>query len=125
MFALVSYLFVQRGLGFQALPIAASIAAIFLAVLMFWTVDKGVCKLDLASIGTTAAKSLVAGAAASGFAWGALQFTPAFTGRFHNFGLLLVLLLVLTCAAWVYYFAAKLLKMPETETVSRAMRRGR
>ncbi len=123
-FALVSWMLVRSGFGFQALPIAASVAAVFLAVLMLGTVHRGVCRLDLAGIGRTALGSLVAGLVASGFAWGALRLAAPLGGRGANFGLLAVLAFVLLCAAWVYYFVARLMKMPETDTLARAMKRG-
>ncbi len=122
-FALSSWLLIQADYGFQSLPIAASLAAVFLAVMMLWTVNKGICKIDFAGFGATALKSLVAGGAASAFAWGALEVAKPVEGSLANFGLLALVCLVLVCAAWVYYFAARLLKMPETETVSRALKR--
>ena len=39
-----------------------------------------------------------------------------------NFGLLAV---VVRGAAWVYTFVAKLLKMPETDTIRKGLKRGR
>jgi putative peptidoglycan lipid II flippase len=124
-FALVSWVLVRQGYGFQALPIAASVAAILLAAMMLFAVNSGVARIDLSGLGATVLKSLVAGAVASAFAWGALEVAEPLGGKLANFGLLAVVGLVLLCAAWVYYLAAKLMKMPETETVSRGLRRGR
>lgn len=122
-FAAVSWTFVRLDYGFQALPIAASVAAVFLAVLMLATVHRGVCKLDLGGIGRTALGSSVASAVAAGIAWGALRLAEPLGGRLANFGLLAVLLFAVLCAAWAYYFVAKALKMPETQTLARAMKR--
>ena len=124
-FALSSWLLIQAGHGFQSLPIAASLAAVFLAAMMLWTVNRGFCKIDFAGFGATSLKSLAAGGAASAFAWGALKLATPVEGGLANFGLLAIVCFVLVCSAWVYYFVARLMKMPETDTVSRAMRRGR
>jgi putative peptidoglycan lipid II flippase len=125
LFVLASWLLVEAGVGYPSLAIAASIAAIVLAAMMLFSVNKSVAKIDFSGLGATALKSLVAGGVASGFAWGALALATPLAGKLANFGLLAVVGFVLVCAAWVYYLAAKLMKMPETETISRGLRRNR
>jgi putative peptidoglycan lipid II flippase len=124
LFVGASYLLIRGGQGYATLALAASGAALFLAVVMLVAVNRGVCKIDLGGVGTTALKSLLAGGVAAGFAWGALRLSEPLGGKLANFGLLAVMLVVFLCAAWVYYFTARLLRMPEADTVSRSLRRG-
>lgn len=125
LFVLASWLLVKGGQGYTSLPVAASAAAVFLATVMLFSVDRTITKVDLPGLGTTALKSLLAGSVAAAFAWGALKLAEPLGGKLANFGLLVVVGFVLLCAAWVYYFVAKLLKMPEAETVSRGLQRNR
>ena len=113
------------GTDYTMLALAASVAAVFLALLMLFSVHATVTALDLSGLGATFVKGLVASSVAAALAWGALRLLDGWDGGVANFGLLLVLLIVVLVYAWVYYFAAKLLKMPETETIARAMKRGR
>ncbi len=121
-FALASYFLIQSGAGYQSLPKAASVAAIFLAVLMIGTVNHSVSKIDIAGLLTTSGKSILASGIAAAIAWGAMKFSPP-PGAGLSFAPLAMLLVVACFFGWVYYFAAKALKMPETEYVKRAMAR--
>ena len=120
-FALATYLLVRSDFGFQSLPLAASCAAVLLAIAMLIAVRRSVCEIDLAGIGVTFAKSVAACALPAAGVWYAMTHMDALSGRFANFGLLFVLVIVVTVYAWAYYFLAKLFGMPETDTVKRGM----
>ena len=120
-FALASYLLVIEGFGFQSLPLAASCAAVLLAIAMLIAVRRSVCEIDLAGIGVTFAKSVAACALPAAGVWLTMTNMGALSGVLANFGLLAVLALVATVYGWTYYFLAKLLGMPETEYVKRGM----
>jgi putative peptidoglycan lipid II flippase len=123
LFVGASSLLIRGGLGYSSLALAASVAALFLALLMLLAVNRGVCPVDLRGLGSTLLKSSFGGCAAAAFAWGALRLAEPLTGSLANFGLLAVVVVVFLCSAWVYYFTARLMRMPEADTVSRAMKR--
>ena len=123
LFVGASWALVARGQGFAALALAASGAAFLLALAMLLGVNAKVAKIDLAGVGLTFAKSAVASAPAAILAYSTLKYLSGRTQGGANFGLLLALVVVLCAYGWIYYLAAKLLKMPETNAVSRAMRR--
>lgn len=125
LFALASWWLVQGGQGYTSLPIAASCAAVFLAVLMLFSVHSTVAKIDLAGVGTTFFKSVVASVPAAVVAYYGLGWAARATSGFANFGLLVALGFTLCAFGWVYYLASRLLKMPETDTLARSLRRGR
>ena len=123
LFATACYVLAESGYGLISIPIAASVAAIFLAIVMLIAVDRTICNIDLPGIGSTLLKSAAAGALAVAVCYGILVLSAPLAGRFHNFGLMAVLALAMLIAAWVYYFVAKALKMPETETIKRAVKK--
>lgn len=107
-------------LGFLALPLASSLAAILLAAAMLLAIRGEVGGLPLRGIASTALKATVASAAAGGLAWLASLWLPgsgeAGWAIARTVGIGLV-------AAWAYVFAARAMKMPETEYFDRAMAR--
>lgn len=111
--------------GVASLPLAASVAAIFLAAMMLFAVNRTVCTLDIKGVLTTIAKAVAASVVASGFAWWALSLVPAPSGTGTSLLSLGSLLFVMCCFGWIYYLLAKALKMPETEYVNRAMNKRR
>ncbi|HEY0868473.1 MAG TPA: murein biosynthesis integral membrane protein MurJ [Fimbriimonas sp.] len=113
----------QGSMGYQALPAASSISAVFLATIMMLAVQRKVGKLDLKGIGATFAKSLLGSLLFAGATFGILS-TPL--GNLEGRGKLvsvLLLFLISVPGAWLYYFVTKWMGMPETKYVARAMDR--
>lgn len=121
LFVGVSYALITSGAGYTSLPLAASGAAIFLALFMIVMIHRNVCALDLAGLGTTVWKAIVASATAGAVAWALLSYLPEKIGLASNIALFGLVLLVLCVFGWVYYFVAVRLAMPETEYVKRAL----
>lgn len=98
---------------------ATNICALLLAFVLFVTLEGDVGKLDRRGIALTLVKSAAASTLSGGFAWGCMQVIRP-SSRFSEAASLFFVGLV---ALWVYYFAAKLFKMPESVYFSRALRR--
>lgn len=105
-------------LGFLGLPWATNIAATVLAVILFVALEREVGTLEKAGMMSTLGKSLVGSAVMGGFSYLAFRW-------WHPQGLVLVLafLFIITLAGWIYFFVTKSLNMPETDYLSRAMKR--
>jgi putative peptidoglycan lipid II flippase len=123
LFVLLVLLLRETPLSFYALPLASSISAIGLVLVMLVAVRKQIGGLDFAGIFSTLGKSLLGAAAFAGVT-GAVLLTPlgAATAENRLMGLLFILLVALP-GAWLYYFVTKWLAMPEAQTITRAMNR--
>jgi putative peptidoglycan lipid II flippase len=113
----------KTSLGFLSLPLAGSISAVFLVLVLSVAVAKRIGGLDYAGIWTTLWKSLAASVAVALVA-GAVTFTPI--ANIVDRSKLLTIATVgvaFLVAAWGYYLFGKWLGMPETAYVTRAMER--
>jgi len=121
------------GLGYLSLPLASSISAIVLVVLMISGLNRQLKKpdlsgdhpgpLDLREFLMTLAKGALAAALMGFVLWLGVQLLPAGEGGSRNLMALARIGLFGLAGAWVYYFVGKSLKMPETETITRALNR--
>ena len=122
-FAGVAYWLVKQGYGYSSLPLAASIAAILLAIAMIAAVRKSVCEIDVKGIATTFFKAVVASALPATGAYFLAESAAGKTSSLANFDLLLAVGFVTLLFAWAYYFIARALKMPEAETIKRGLKK--
>jgi putative peptidoglycan lipid II flippase len=118
-----SWALVRAGFGYTSLAIAASVAAVALALMMLFSVHATVAKVDLSGVGATLVKASLASVPAAAVAYFGLGWVGRFTAGFANFGLLLALLVTLCVYGWVYFLAARALKMPETDILARSLKR--
>lgn len=107
-------------MGYLGLPLASSLSAILLATMMLVAIRRQIGGLDLGGLGRTLAKSLVAAIFAGVVAWAGTLVWTAGAGAFASGFRAVVLGLV---GAWAYYFVCRLMRMPETETIDRALAR--
>ncbi len=114
----------RSSLGYLALPIATDVAAAILAVILWFTLVQDVGSMDLSGILKTSGLSLVASAAMGGIAYGASWLMkhalhlPPNPNRIPLAGIFVLSSLL---GAWAFYYAARFFKMPEAETLDRAM----
>lgn len=116
-----SYAVVSQKLPFYYLPAWASVCAIVLAILMYVDLGRQVGDLDTPAVLTTLGKSFVAAAVGGAVLWGANQIIPANTAGLGKLAAIGLIGLFATGFGWVYYFMARLLKMPETAYLDRAL----
>lgn len=110
----------QTPLGFYALPLASSISAMLLAVLMTVFVIPKIGGLELGGIFVTLGKSLLASALFVGTTYGVLQTPLAALSTHHKLMAVGLLALLALPGAAVYFWATRMLKMPESEYLDRA-----
>lgn len=111
--------------AYYLLPLAGSIAAYVLAILMLIRIRTDVDGMDIGGIVSTFTKagiaSLIAAAAFVGVMYGVGQ-----SGFDTIKPLYLVTVVIVGLAAmWLYYYLTKAFKMPETSYLERAVKRGR
>jgi putative peptidoglycan lipid II flippase len=124
-FVLLIFLFRGMGFDYQALPLAGSVSAIALVIVMSMAVAPKIGGIDLAGIGKTCFLSLIGCIPLALIAFG-VAYTPFGTHiAGHKAQTLLVVLAVFLIGAWAYYFLTKTLGMKESEYVGRAMNRRR
>ncbi|RYG46411.1 murein biosynthesis integral membrane protein MurJ, partial [bacterium] len=102
---------------FRWLPWATNVAAIALAITLYFALEKEVGRLDRRGIADTLWKSMLCGVAAGGVAYGGSLLFPAngplaAAMSLFFFGLI---------GFWVFFFVGKRLGMPETEYLDRAL----
>jgi putative peptidoglycan lipid II flippase len=123
-FALVMAL-KNTALSYQALPLASSLSALVLVVILTAAVRKKMGGLDIAPILSTTVKSLI-GSIPVGIIAGLVAYTPLAEkivgSKLAQLGSVTLVFMV---AAWAYYFATKAFGMSETEYVTRATARVR
>lgn len=110
-------------LSYQALPLASSISAVFLSVMLMSAVKSKIGGLDLPGIFATFLKSAAAALVAGAAVYAALWFLPDGAGVGRNLAAGIKLLGLGLSGAWIYYFITRALGMPETSTIDRAMAR--
>lgn len=112
-------------LGYLALPLASSLSAIFLVIILSAAIRKKIGGLDAASVLSTLVKSLISSIPVA-IVSAAVAYTPLSErivgSKFAQLGSVLLVFMV---AAWAYYFATKAFGMSETEYVTRATERVR
>jgi len=123
LFVVLIFFFRGMGMEYQALPLAGSLSAFALVVVLAIAVAPKIGGLDLKGLSVTILKSLIgcAGLAAIGAGVAYTPFGRHIAG--HKFQTLAVVGVVFLVGAWLYYFITKALGMPETGYVSRAMAR--
>jgi putative peptidoglycan lipid II flippase len=112
-------------LGFYSLPLASSISAIVLALMMLIALRKDAGGLDLAGIAATFGKGLL-GAVAAGlvvYAGASLLPTGEGLGLGRNAAAFARLAVLGISGIWVYYGVTRALGMPETAYINRALGR--
>ncbi|MBX3118704.1 MAG: murein biosynthesis integral membrane protein MurJ [Fimbriimonadaceae bacterium] len=110
-------------LGYAALPLASSLAAIVLAIGMLIAVKPIAGGLDYEGIAVTFAKACLAALVAGAVAFGLLQAAAAIFGPVGKGWTLAFTAFFGLIAAWAFYYATKLLKMPEAAVLDRAMKK--
>lgn len=123
LFFLITWALIRTSLGYLALPLASSVSAIFLVAVLSFTVQSRVGGLDLAEIGSTLLKSLLAciplavllGAMAIGL--------PQGVGLSTNLWALVKVVGGGLAGVAIYSLVARKLKMPETQYIDRALSR--
>jgi putative peptidoglycan lipid II flippase len=117
LFIALCELAVNSSPDFRMIPFATDVSIFVLVIALYITLEKDVGRLDLGGILATILLCGIASVAAGAAAYGMmLLFHP--TGELAR---VCDLLLVATVAAWVYYFATRLMKVPETSYVDRAI----
>lgn len=111
------------GLPYWALPLAGSVTAIALIGFMLFAVRKQVGEYGLRGLLTTIGKSLAATTVSGLALWAGLAALPTSEALGGKLALLVALGLGCLLYAWLYYGLTRWMKMPETETLSRAMGR--
>jgi peptidoglycan biosynthesis protein MviN/MurJ (putative lipid II flippase) len=103
----------------RLIPLATDVSIFVLVVALYVALEKDVGRLDIGGLIATILLCGVASVASGAVGFGLMRF-------FHPGGELAricTLLLVGTVAVWVYYFATRLMKVPETSYVDRALGR--
>ncbi len=111
----------NTALGYLALPLASSIAAISLVLMMAVVLAPKIGGMDIKNLVVTVGKCVV-GSIAVGIAGAVVAYSPisdAIWGK--KLPTLGVTFLALMVASWGYFFLTKALKMPESEWVDRAL----
>lgn len=122
-FLILIYALKDTALGLGALPLAGSIAAIALILMMLAAVRRKVGDIDYRGIGETFLKSALCSTVCGLAVYGAVYaigsrsiFRPGIFVVVEVLGLSLL-------AAWLYYFMTRGLKMQETAYIDRALAR--
>lgn len=108
-------------LRYYALPLAGSISAFFLAGAMLTSIAKDAEGLDIRGVVETALKAVTAVIPAGLVLGIGSWLVPTGEGLQGNALSLVRLVGLGLVAAWTYYGLARVLKMPETDTVNRAL----
>ncbi len=115
----------QTQLGYLAMPLAGSLAALFLVAVMTGSLRKKTEGLDLARLGRTCGVSLVGSVVLGVALWGAMQTPIGDLARSGRLASALTVAGLGLAAFWAYYFYTLKLKLPETRYLDRILKRGR
>lgn len=117
--------FALRGepLGYLGLPLASSISALLLVAMMMVAIQRQIGELDYDAFFSTLGKSLMAVVVMVVVMMVGDALLPTGTGFGRNAWALGRLLLLGLGSAWVYYGITRALRMPETDTINRALAR--
>jgi putative peptidoglycan lipid II flippase len=123
LFVVLIFLLRITGIGYLVLPLAGSISAIFLVVVLTMAVSKMVGTLDYSGLWVTVWKSAV-GSIGIAIVGSAVAYTPI-AARIANSKSMTIFAVfaAFMIGSWLYYFITKALGMPETAYISRAMNR--
>ena len=124
-FALLAYSLQKTPLVHLGLPMAGSISACFLAIIMLLSIRKDIGELDFKGILTTMYKSTLASLSCAIVLMFGLKYMPDGIGYTDNLAAFTKLFILGLGAAWVYYFTTKKLGMKESEFVRDALNRKR
>ncbi len=122
-FALGCYGVYKFDLPFTYLPLVGSLSATTLVIALLVGVHRISGGLDLVGIGRTLGKAAISAIGAGILLWLATMLMPTGThagARLAQIGLTGFLMVSF---AWVYYFATRALKMPESSTIDRALKK--
>lgn len=129
LFLALVYALKGTSLSYESLPLASSISAIILVVLLLIGIGGSLRtneqerKAQMRSLFVTVGKSLIASAIMGSLVWAATALTPAGSGVGRNAVAGLKLLLIGTGGGWCYFYITKCMKMPETKFVANALNR--
>ena len=122
-FLALSYGSVSLGLDYPALPLAGSISAIVLAAMLMVAIRKAVGAFDIAGLLKTGALTALASAVSGLAALGTLSSIRG-TVLWTSLPLKIATFAgVVLLAAWLYFFMTRLMKLPESDIIARAMNR--
>ena len=107
---------------YRTLPWATNVAAIVLAVVLFFALESDVGELDRKGILVTWTKSTLAGIVGGAVAYAGSLLVPVSSGRLANAGTLLLFGLL---GFWSFFIVSRLLKMPESAYLDKALARFR
>lgn len=110
-------------LSYLAMPLASSLSAIALVIMLLWALNKRLEGLDLRGIVETTGKSLLATALFTAVTWGVLQTPLGELSSTNKLWAVAVLLVLMIPGSSVYYAVTKWMKMPETAYLDRAFKR--
>jgi putative peptidoglycan lipid II flippase len=122
-FLVLVYTLKATTLGYLALPLASSISAISLVILLTAAVRRHIGGLEIMPILSTLGKSVLASLPFAAFLFVGIRYVPQGEGVGRNLWAAVKIVGVGTAAAWAYYYSARLLRMSEAETISRALNR--
>lgn len=121
LFILMCYLSEFTNLGYTSLPIASDIAAILLAISLWFALEGQIGgKLERKNGLIVFFQSLAASMAMALACWAIYRVVPHDLRKFLFVGVFLVVACV---AGWIYYYITKAFKMPESDYLTRAMRK--
>ena len=107
---------------YRVLPWATNVAAIMLAIALFFALQKDVGTLDGKGVLETWAKSTVAGVAGGAVAYLGSALLPPGGSKLADAGMLLLFGLL---GFWAFFAVGKLLRMPESSYLDKALARFR
>ncbi len=113
--------FRQTSLGFISLPLASSISAILLVVIMLIAIRSHLKGLELAGFFDTLGKCLFAALAAGVLMAGLSAATAHYSFMGSTVSSLAKLAVFGLLGGWLYYWITRAMKMPETNTIDRAL----
>ena len=113
----------QTPLTYASLPLASSLSAIVLVLVLLAAVSKQAGGIDLAGLSTTFAKAGLAAAAMGLALWMGTLVMPQAEGLGRNARALVLVGGLGLAGAWLYYGLTRLMRMPETQTIDRALAR--
>ena len=122
LFVVLCIVAVHTTRDYRVLPLATDVAAVALAVVLFFALESDVGALDRKGVLETWAKSTVAGVAGGAVAFLGSALLPAGASKAADAGMLLFFGLL---GFWAFFAVGKLLKMPESGYLDRALARFR
>ena len=123
LFVILSFVLKATPLGYLAFPLAGSITAVVMVIAMLVGAAKKTGGLDLSGVLKTTSVTAAAAAIAGGLAYGAAMLLGGGKAGIASVKALAIAGAIGLLTAWIYYFICRLAKLPETETVSRALSR--